>query len=178
MHRATKLVQCCSSMLHDGIQHHRQVFYLQQRPCSSQKVLPGYVMAPMWTTTGGRLTCSKGFVYFSGDGESLMGTSPQHTLQLGHKHDRLQCRHLGGHQLTHTQLVTHHALMGFQGGLQLHHRQTVVLHGTDHTQQSSLWAQDRHAGFCPHKGLGINSFPQGFRALVSLNRHVGFLSNG
>ena len=70
-------------------------------------------MAPNWDITSGCLTCSKRLVYFSGDGESLMGASPEYTLQLGHQHDRLQCRHLGGHQLTHTQLVTHHALVGF-----------------------------------------------------------------
>ena len=156
----------CSSMLHNenSVKYHRQVSYLQQQPCRSHRMLPGYAVAPTWNMTGrhltcskgyamgpvcdasGCLTCSKGLVHFSGDGESLVSTSPEHTLQLGHQHDRLQSCHLGGHQLTHTQLVTHHALVGFQSGFQLQHRQTVVLCGTDHAQQSSLWAQDQVFG--------------------------------
>ena len=140
--------------LRTSIKHHRQASCLQQQPWLSHDMLPGYAMALMWESTSGCLTCSKGLrlshdmlpgyamaatweitcgcltcskglVHLSGDGESLVGASPQHTLQLGHQHDRLQCRHLGGHQLAHTQLVTHHALMGFQSGFQLRHRQTV-----------------------------------------------------
>ena len=69
-----------------------------------------------------RLTCCKSLLDFCGDREGLVGASLQHALQLGDQHDGLQCSHLSGHQLTHTQLVTHHALVRLQGSLQLHSR--------------------------------------------------------
>ena len=67
-----------------------------------------------------RLTRSKRLLNFCGDGEGLVGASLEHALQLGDQHDGLQCRHLSGHQLAHTQLVAHHALVRLQGSLQLH----------------------------------------------------------
>ena len=65
------------------------------------------------------LTCSKGLLHFSGDGEGLVGAALEHCLQLGDQHDRLQRSHLSSHQLAHTQLVAHHALMRLQCSLQL-----------------------------------------------------------
>lgn len=61
LHGATRLVKCCSSMLHKGtsIKYHRQVSYLQQLPCPSHKLLPCYVRKHHnWVSY-----CSKGLVY-------------------------------------------------------------------------------------------------------------------
>lgn len=55
-----------------------------------------------------------------------MGAAPEHCLQLGHQHDGLQSSHLGCHQLAHTQLVAHHALVGLQSCLQLQHVHSTV----------------------------------------------------
>ena len=111
--------QACSGSL--SAEHPSQS---QHHSCSKQK---GYFYFTVLTThnhtecwgQAQQHTCSKGLFHFTSDGEGLMGAAPEHSLQLGDQHDGLQRCHLRRHQLAHTQLVAHHALVRLQGSLQL-----------------------------------------------------------
>lgn len=65
------------------------------------------------------LTGREGLVYITCDGEGLVGAAFQDQLQLGYQHDGLQSSQLCRHQLSHAQLVTHHALVRLQRCLEL-----------------------------------------------------------